>query len=129
MQSVKLSYSVTQVVTTPVTDSSEQRLHLLIDNRKRAHLFPATEESLALFLKYKENAYFYEVDKADQKMHGYGLLDLVDPSTGNIKEGYVFESRKLWSIVFPAETESITTVVTRKSDEVSIQKLLLILTV
>lgn len=119
LQSVKLSYSVTQVVTTPVTDSSEQRLHLLIDNRKRAHLFPATEESLALFLKYKENAYFYEVDKADQKMHGYGLLDLVDPSTGNIKEGYVFESRKLWSIVFPAETESITTVVTRKSDEVT----------
>ncbi|KAG0624001.1 hypothetical protein M758_3G216900 [Ceratodon purpureus] len=119
LQSVKLSFPVMRVVSIPLTDSSEQRLHLLIDNLRRGHLFPATEESLALFLKYKENAYFYEVDDADQKMHGYGMKDLVDPNLVDIKEGYVFETEKLWSIVFPSETEAITAVVTRRPDEVS----------
>lgn len=126
LQSVKLSFPVTQVVSIPVTDSSEQRLHLLIDNQRRGHLFPATEESLALFMKHKENAYFYEADDADQKMHGYGMKDLVDPSLVDIKEGYVFGTQRLWSIVFPSETESITAVVTRRPDEVSKKFLLLI---
>lgn len=119
VKSVKLSYPVTQVVPVPVTDSSEQRLHLLIDNQRRGHLFPATEESLALFLKHKDDAYFYEVDDADQKIHGYAIGDLVDPSAVDIKEGYVFSSNKLWSIVFPSETESITAVVARRPDEVT----------
>lgn len=118
VKSVKLSYPVTRVVPVPVTDSSEQRLHLLIDNQRRGHLFPATEESLALFLKHKDDAYFYEVDDADQKIHGYAIGDLVDPSAVDIKEGYVFGSNKLWSIVFPSETESITAVVARRPDEV-----------
>lgn len=107
------------MVSIPLTDSSEQRLHLLIDHLRKGHLFPATEESLALFLKHKENAYFYEVDDADQKMHGYGVKDLADPSLVDVKEGYVFETQKLWSIVFPAETETITAVVTRRPDEVN----------
>ena len=119
VESVKLSFPVMQVVSVPLSDSSEQRLHLFIDNVKKMHLFPATEESLALFLKHKENAYFYEVDDADQKMHGYGVKGLVDPSLVDIKEGYVFETQKLWSIVFPSETEAITAVATRRPDEVS----------
>lgn len=119
LRAVTLSYPVTQVFPLPLTDSLEQRLHLLIDNQQRAHLFPMTEESLGLFSKHKANAFFYEVDNADQKIHGFGVKDLVEPVGDLSKEGYVFGSQKLWSIVFPAETESIAAVVTRRSDEVS----------
>lgn len=117
LRSMTLSYPVTQSFSLPITDSSEQRLHLFIDKQQKAHLFPNTEESFALFVKQKANAYFYEVDEKKGTIEGYGIRDQVQSS--DAKEDYVFASEKLWSIVFPAETEAIAAVVTRRSDEVS----------
>jgi hypothetical protein len=77
------------------------------------------------FPEFQNSTKIYEVDDADQKMHGYGITELVDPSLGT-KEGYVFGTHRLWSIVFPLETETITAVVARRPDEVSKKIMLLV---
>jgi hypothetical protein len=43
---MKLSYPVTHAFGLPLTDSSEQKLHLFIDDQAQAHLLPGSEESL-----------------------------------------------------------------------------------
>ncbi|CAM6050215.1 unnamed protein product [Sphagnum compactum] len=118
LRTVKLSYPVTHAFGLPLTDSSEQRLHLFVDDQAQAHLLPGSEESLDLFLKQKDNAYFYEVDRTKGIIEGYGIKGLVESSRQTSSEGYLFETEKLWSVVFPEETESIATVATRRPDEV-----------
>ena len=66
------------------------------------------------FPEFQNSTKIYEVDDADHKMHGYGITELVDPSLGT-KEGYVFGTHRLWSIVIPLETETITVVVATDS--------------
>jgi hypothetical protein len=87
--------------------------------KAQAHLLPGSEESLDLFLKQKDNAYFYEVDRTKGIIEGYGIKGLVESSRQTSSEGYLFETEKLWSVVFPEETESIATVATRRPDEVT----------
>jgi hypothetical protein len=118
LRTMKLSYPVTHAFGLPLTDSSEQRLHLFVDDQAQAHLLPGSEESLDLFLKQKDNAYFYEVDRTKGIIEGYGIKGLVEASRQTSSEGYLFETEKLWSVVFPEETESIATVATRRPDEV-----------
>ncbi|CAK9221974.1 unnamed protein product [Sphagnum jensenii] len=118
LHTMKLSYPVTHAFGLPLTDSSEQRLHLFVDDQAQAHLLPGSEESLDLFLKQKDNAYFYEVDRTKGIIEGYGIKGLVESSRQTSSEGYLFETEKLWSVVFPEETESIATVATRRPDEV-----------
>ncbi|CAM6027580.1 unnamed protein product [Sphagnum balticum] len=118
LHTMKLSYPVTHAFGLPLTDSSEQRLHLFVDDQAQAHLLPGSEESLDLFLKQKDNAYFYEVDRTKGIIEGYGIKGLVESSRQTSNEGYLFETEKLWSVVFPEETESIATVATRRPDEV-----------
>jgi len=50
LESYRLSYPISQVIPLPMTDSTEQRLHLFVDNNARAHLFPRTKEALSIFL-------------------------------------------------------------------------------
>ncbi len=119
LHTMKLSYPVTHAFGLPLTDSSEQRLHLFVDDQAQAHLLPGSEESLDLFLKQKDNAYFYEVDRTKGIIEGYGIKGLVESSRQTSSEGYLFETEKLWSVVFPEETESIATVATRRPDEVT----------
>ncbi|CAM6003737.1 unnamed protein product [Sphagnum balticum] len=118
LHTMKLSYPVTHAFGLPLTDSSEQRLHLFVDDQAQAHLLPGSEESLDLFLKQKDNAYFHEVDRTKGIIEGYGIKGLVESSRQTSSEGYLFETEKLWSVVFPEETESIATVATRRPDEV-----------
>lgn len=116
---VRLSYPIKQVIPLPITDESEQRLHLLMDSHLRAHLFPASEESLALFEERRQDTYYYLVDKEKGIITGFEIKERSKSSELEKQEGYVFETRKLWSIIFPAETEKISTVVSRRLDEVN----------
>jgi hypothetical protein len=59
LESYRFSYPISQVIPLPMTDSTEQRLHLFVDNNARAHLFPRTKEALSIFLKQMSNIYLY----------------------------------------------------------------------
>ena len=51
LNSYRLSNSISQVIPLPMIDSTNQRLHIFVDNNARAHLFPRTDEALSVFLK------------------------------------------------------------------------------
>ena len=40
INSYRISNSISQVIPLPMTNSTEQRIHLFVDNNARAHLFP-----------------------------------------------------------------------------------------
>eukprot|EP01018_Ginkgo_biloba_P002301 Gb_00506 [translate_table: standard] len=111
-----LSYPISQVIPLPMTDSTEQRLHLLIDNNARAHLFPRTGEALTIFLNQMSNIYLYFVDSEKGSIRGYGINGL-DKSDTESKD-YCFHTRELWSVIFPSDKEKIVATATKKSDEV-----------
>ncbi|XP_068648589.1 uncharacterized protein [Aristolochia californica] len=115
LHSVKLTHSIVQVFPLPFTDSTEQRLHLLIDYEKRAHLYPSSRDSLSAFLKEQANIYWYSVDSERGVIRGHTLRG---NCMSEVIDDYCFETRELWSIVFPAETEKIATIASRKSNEV-----------
>ncbi|KAK1290186.1 hypothetical protein QJS10_CPB18g01096 [Acorus calamus] len=114
-KSLRLAHSIAQVIPLPFTDSSEQRLHLIVDTEKRAHLYPRSREALGDFLHEISNIYWYSV-KADKgiirghSLRGNCFLEVADD--------YCFDSQELWSIVFPSESEKIAAAVTKKLNEV-----------
>ncbi|WOG85665.1 hypothetical protein DCAR_0104856 [Daucus carota subsp. sativus] len=108
-------HSIVQVIPLPYTDSKERRLHLLIDDVKRAHLYPQTSEAVEIFKSEFTNIYWYSVEENNGILRGHAvksncILDVADE--------YCFETRDLWSVVFPSESEKIITTVTRKLNEV-----------
>ncbi|KAL8265723.1 hypothetical protein R6Q59_003067 [Mikania micrantha] len=108
-------HSTVQVISLPFRDSIEQQLHLLIDADKRAHLYPPTPEAVHIFQRESENVYWYSVESEAGILRGYGVKKT---HSSNMPNDYCFETRNLWSVVFPSESEKIIATVTRKPNEV-----------
>ncbi|XP_052170277.1 uncharacterized protein LOC127786708 [Diospyros lotus] len=108
-------HSIVHVIPLPFTDSTEQRLHLLIDGDHCAHLYPRTREAIGIFQREFANTYWYSVEASHGIIRGHVLK-------GNcafeVADEYCFSTRVLWSIVFPPESEKIIATVTRKTNEV-----------
>ncbi|XVE53728.1 hypothetical protein DITRI_Ditri03aG0025800 [Diplodiscus trichospermus] len=115
LSSLSLVHSVAQVIPLPYTDSTEQRLHLLIDADKHAHLYPKTPEAIDIFQREFSNIYWYSVEDDNGIIKGHALKS---KCTGKEADDFCFNSRELWSIVFPLESEKIIATVTRKLNEV-----------
>ncbi|XP_022750174.1 ER membrane protein complex subunit 1 isoform X2 [Durio zibethinus] len=113
--SLTLVHSIVQVIPLPYTDSTEQRLHLLIDADKHAHLYPKTPEAIDIFQHEFSNIYWYSVEDDNGIIKGHVLKS---KCTGEVADEFCFDTRELWSIVFPSESEMIIASVTRKSNEV-----------
>ncbi|XP_042445968.1 ER membrane protein complex subunit 1-like [Zingiber officinale] len=109
-KSLMLEHSVRQIMPLPLTDSTEQRLHLIIDANLDAHLYPRTSECLKIFHHEIPNTYWYLVDKEQNIIRGYSL-----ESTEN---EFVFRANELWSIIIPSESEKIVATATRKMNEI-----------
>ncbi|GAB4837246.1 hypothetical protein Ancab_002149 [Ancistrocladus abbreviatus] len=115
LQSQTLSHSVVQVIPLSFTDSTEQRLHLLIDAHKQAHLYPKTPEAAAIFQHEFPNVYWYSVDTDSGIIRGHGVKC---NCVSEVADNFCFGMRDLWSIVFPSDSEKIIKTATRKSNEV-----------
>lgn len=115
VQNMGPAHSTVQVMSLPFSDSSEQQLHLLIDADKRAHLYPRTSEAAEIFKRESENVYWYAVEAGDGILRGYGVKSSCNL---DVPDEFCFETRNLWSIVFPSESEKIISTVTRKANEV-----------
>uniref|UniRef100_A0A1D1Z7X7 ER membrane protein complex subunit 1 n=1 Tax=Anthurium amnicola TaxID=1678845 RepID=A0A1D1Z7X7_9ARAE len=114
VKSAKLSHSIVQVMPLPFTDSTEQRLHLIMDANRKAHLYPRTPESINIFLRELPNMYWYTIE-AGQDVKGYSFLG---NCVNNAQDDYCFGTRELWSIIFPSDSEKISATATRKLNEV-----------
>ncbi|XVF48572.1 hypothetical protein PTKIN_Ptkin03bG0201300 [Pterospermum kingtungense] len=115
LSSLSLVHSVAEVIPLPYTDSTEQRLHLLIDADKHAHLYPKTPEAISIFEREFSNIYWYSVEDDNGIMKGHALKS---KCTGEVADEFCFDTRELWSIVFPSESEKIIATVARKLNEV-----------
>ncbi|PPD66978.1 hypothetical protein GOBAR_DD36144 [Gossypium barbadense] len=114
LSSLSLVHSVAQVIPLPYTDSTEQCLHLLIDADKHAHLYPKTPEAISIFEREFSNIYWYSVEDDNGIIKGHALRG---KCTGEVADEVCFDTRELWSIVFPSESEKIIVTVTRKLNE------------
>ncbi|XP_020276336.1 ER membrane protein complex subunit 1 [Asparagus officinalis] len=113
--SQKLGHSILQVIPLSFTDSREQRLHLIVDANHRAHLYPRTEESINIILPEISNIFWYSVDRKQGVIRGHtyqGKCNL------DVSDDYCFDTKQLWSIVLPTESEKISTIAARKMNEV-----------
>lgn len=114
LDSLILTHSIERIIPLLLTDSREQRLHLIIDTNHQAHLYPKTPEAIGIFQKELPNTYWYSVEADNGIIRGHAL------KSNCIQEGdvYCFDARYLWSIVFPSESEKIIATATRKLNEV-----------
>lgn len=108
-------HSITQVIPLPFTDSTEQRLHLIIDAEGYGHLYPRTAEAVDIFQKELGNIYWYSVDINNNLLKGHVVKKYCKEE---IADGYCFESTVLWSVIFPSDSEKIIATSTRKLSEV-----------
>ncbi|XP_021907584.1 ER membrane protein complex subunit 1 isoform X2 [Carica papaya] len=115
INSLALVHSIEQVIPLPFTDSTEQRLHLLIDANNHAHLYPKIPEASSIFHREFSNIYYYSVDSDNSIIRGYALKS---NCAGEDVDEYCFDTRELWSVVFPVESEKIIATVRRKLNEV-----------
>lgn len=122
LNSMRLDHSVVQIIPLTLKDSSEQRLHLLVDSNSNAHLYPKSPDALNTFLHEMSNLYFYSVDIQVNVIKGYSLQKSCD---SNLGDEYCFSTKELWSINFPSNSERIAISETRKMNEVCSFPLLL----
>lgn len=115
LNSLSLAHTVAQVIPLPYTDSTEQRLHLIIDVDKHAYLYPRTSEAVEIMKREFLNIYWYSVETHNGVIRGHALKS---NCIHKVEDEYCFVFRDLWSIVFPSESEKIIATVTRKSNEV-----------
>ncbi|XP_059645439.1 uncharacterized protein LOC132286999 [Cornus florida] len=115
LNSLGPDHSIVQVIPLPFTDSTEQRLHLLIDAGQHAHLYPRTPEAIDIFNREFANIYWYSIEADKSIMRGHALKN---KCILEVADEYCFESKDLWSIVFPSESEKVIATVTRKLNEV-----------
>ncbi|XP_030543021.1 ER membrane protein complex subunit 1 [Rhodamnia argentea] len=108
-------HSVVQVIPLPFTDSTEQRLHLLVDANQRAHLYPRSPEALSIFRPEISNIYWYSVEADNGIIRGHVSKG---SCSYNEEDEYCFDPKDLWSVVLPAESEKIVAMGTRKINEV-----------
>ncbi|KAH0638599.1 hypothetical protein KY285_035185 [Solanum tuberosum] len=108
-------HSITQVIPLPFTDSTEQRLHLIIDAEGYGHLYPRTPEAVDIFQKELGSIYWYSVDINNNLLKGHVVKKNCKEE---IADDYCFESSDLWSVIFPSDSEKIIATSTRKLSEV-----------
>lgn len=108
-------HSIVQVIPLPLTDSTEQRLHLLVDANQRAHLYPRSPEALSIFRPEISNIYWYSVEADNGIIRGHVSKG---SCSHDEEDEYCFGPKDLWSIVLPAESEKIVATGTRKVNEV-----------
>ncbi|CAL0319236.1 unnamed protein product [Lupinus luteus] len=113
VNSLSHAHTVAQVIPLPYTDSTEQRLHLIIDVNQHAYLYPRTPEAIDILKREFSNVYWYSVESDNGVIRGHALK-----SNCKAVDEYCFDLRDLWSIVFPSESERIIATVTRKLNEV-----------
>ncbi|KAK7360406.1 hypothetical protein VNO77_02398 [Canavalia gladiata] len=115
VHSLSLAHTVDQVIPLLYTDSTEERLYLIIDANQHAYLYPRTTEALNILQHEFSNVYWYNVETDNGVIRGHALKNkCIDKAV----DEYCFDFRDLWSIVFPSESEKIITTVTRKENEV-----------
>ncbi|KAJ8485685.1 hypothetical protein OPV22_018170 [Ensete ventricosum] len=112
--SLVLEHSVRHIMPLPFTDSTEQHLHIVIDDNLHAHLYPKTSDSVKIFIDEMPNIYWYSVEVGKNIIKGYSLelkgeLDMAEND---------FQPKELWSIVFPSASEKIALTATRKMNEI-----------
>ncbi|KAI5054835.1 hypothetical protein GOP47_0029980, partial [Adiantum capillus-veneris] len=117
IRSAKLTYFIEQIIPLPYTDSAEQRLHIIIDDHANVHLFPSTEESLQLFMEHAPSTHFYMIDEEKGIITGFVVKGPQPASPIGPSDGILFQSQKLWTIMFPGDSEKIITTATRRLDE------------
>ncbi|KAL6865265.1 hypothetical protein ACP4OV_016416 [Aristida adscensionis] len=115
LNSMKLYHSVAQIIPLTLKDSSEQRVHLIVDSDSHAHLYPRSRDALNIFLHEISNLYFYSVDIQKNVIRGYSLQQSCDHNLG---DDFCFSTKELWSIIFPSDSERIAISETRKMNEV-----------
>lgn len=108
------THSVVQVIPLPFTDSTEERLHILLDAESCAHLYPQTSEAISILQSEFSNIYWYSVEADSGIIKGHALKR----SCIDVADDYCFESKDVWSIVLPSESEKIIATATRKLNEV-----------
>lgn len=114
LNSMRLDHSVDQIIQLTLKDSSEQRLHLIVDSKSHAHLYPKSPDALNVFHHEMSNLYFYSVDVHRNVIRGYSLEKSCDLDG----DEYCFSTKELWSIIFPSDAERIAISETRKTNEV-----------
>ncbi|KAJ3694522.1 hypothetical protein LUZ60_010002 [Juncus effusus] len=115
VESLVMDHGVDETVALPLTDASEQRLHLFVDGDLNAHLYPKSEDSLRIFWGEMANLYYYRVESEKGVIKGYSFKK--GCGARSVGEN-CFGTREIWSIVFPSETEKIIATSTRKLNEV-----------
>ncbi|KAK1550630.1 hypothetical protein Q3G72_022239 [Acer saccharum] len=115
LNSLDLAHSIVQVIPLPFTDSTEQRLHLLVDADRRVHLYPKTPEAKSTFEQEISNIYWYSVEADNGIIKGHVIKS---KCIGKGADDFCYDTGNLWSIVFPSESEKIIATVTRKPNEV-----------
>ncbi|KAF8388951.1 hypothetical protein HHK36_025634 [Tetracentron sinense] len=115
LKSMNIAHSIAQVIPLPFTDSTEQRLHLLVDADKHAYLYPRTPEAINMFQRQFPNVYWFSIEAENDIIRGHALQRNCMPE---VEDEYCFNTRFLWSIIFPSESEKIISTATRKLNEV-----------
>lgn len=115
LNALSLAHTIAQVIPLPYTDSTEQRLHLIVDVNQQAHLYPRTPEAIDILQNGFSNVYWYSVEADNGIIRGHALKG---NCIGEVMDEYCFVFRDLWSIVFPSESEKIIATATRKLNEV-----------
>ncbi|KAL0309632.1 UNVERIFIED_CONTAM: ER membrane protein complex subunit [Sesamum radiatum] len=108
-------HSIAHIIPLHFTDSMEQRLHLLVDANRHAHLYPRTAEALGIFQRELGNIYWYAAETDKGILRGYGVQK---NCVLEVADDFCFDTRDLWSIVFPSESEKISATATRSLNEV-----------
>lgn len=117
-------HSIAHIIPLSFTDSVEQRLHLLLDANWRAHLYPRTAEALGIFQRELGNIYWYSAETDNGILRGHGVQK---NCVLEVADDFCFDTRDLWSIVFPSESEKIAATATRSLNEVLLSSFIPIL--
>ncbi|KAK6140062.1 hypothetical protein DH2020_026197 [Rehmannia glutinosa] len=108
-------HSIAHIIPLPFSDSMEQRLHLLVDANGHAHLYPRSAEALGIFQRDLGNIYWYSAETDKNILRGHGVRK---NCVLEVSDEFCFDTRDLWSIVFPSESEKIAATATRSLNEV-----------
>ncbi|KAK6147109.1 hypothetical protein DH2020_018021 [Rehmannia glutinosa] len=108
-------HSIAHIIPLPFSDSMEQRLHLLVDANGHAHLYPRSAEALGIFQRELGNIYWYSAETDKNILRGHGVRK---NCVLEVSDEFCFDTRDLWSIVFPSESEKIAATATRCLNEV-----------
>ncbi|KAL6574922.1 hypothetical protein OROMI_012207 [Orobanche minor] len=109
------AHSIAHVIPLPFSDSMEQRLHLLVDANGHAHLYPRSAEALGIFQQELWNIYWYSAETDKNILRGHGLQK---KCVLEVSDEFCYDTRDLWSIVFPSESEKIAATATRSLNEI-----------